>query len=184
MDFIPKSNWQWVFDKQRSLLTLQMDDYSVDIVYKSNMLVLPSDKPIPFTVEDVARYTELFENSALKDYQSEFACKIIIHILAIDLFHKPIMPKGWLFMQAPLDSTSQIDLMSHVVLTAKGEHESAHYLVLEDEKDFVLCMLIDQIHQLTARKSLHQFQIIKVTADKLSLVKGEKEQHWHSFQIA
>ena len=184
MDFIPKSNWQWVFDKQRALLTLQMGDYIIDIAYKSNMLVLPDDQPIPFTVEDVARYTQLFESNALKNYEAEFACKIILHILAIDLFHKPIMPKSWLFTSADAQNLNNIDTMTHVTLTAKAEYESAHYLVLEDEKEFALCMLIDQIHQLSARKSLPQFQIIKVTLDKLSVVKAGTENSWNSFQIA
>jgi cell division protein ZapC len=177
MGFIPQSNWQWVFDKQRSLLTLQMGDYFIDIIYKSNMLILPDAKPIPFTVDDVARYTQLFESRALKDYQGEFACKIIIHILAIELFHKPIMPKSWLFADNETQTKNitnvrpNIDPMTHVSLTSKDKYESAHYLVIEDEKHFALCMLIDHIHQLTQRKSLPQFQIIKVTLDKLSLVK-------------
>jgi len=184
MDFLPKSNWQWIYDQQRSRLTLQMDDVVIDIVYKSNMLVSLSEKPIPFTVEDVARYVELLEHSAIKEYQDDFACKIILHILAIELFHKPIMPKSWLFNDADIDSSSNIDLMNHVVLTAKGDNESAHYLVLEDEKEFVLCMLIDQMHQLTPRKSLPQFQIIKVTSDKINLVKSNNNAPWHSYQIA
>jgi cell division protein ZapC len=184
MDFIPKSNWQWVFDKQRSLLTLQMDDYVIDIVYKRNMLVLPDESSIPFTIEDVARYIELFENRALQGYQVEFSCKIILHILAIELFHKPIMPKSWLFTDSKPEDRINLDLMSHVVLTAKGDHESANYLVIEDEKEFVLCLLIDQVHQLTPRKSLPQFQMIKVTSDKLSVVKVDTVSGWSSFQIA
>ena len=184
MDFIPKSNWQWVFDKQSSQLTLQMGDYLIDIVYKSNMLVLPDESTIPFTVEDVARYTQLLESSALKEYQAEFACKIIVHILAIEIFHKPIMPKSWLFASGGSANTDCIETMSHISLTSKDKHESAHYLVLENDKEFALCMLIDQIHQLTTRKSLPQFQIIKVTLDKLSLVKIATENGWQSFQIA
>jgi cell division protein ZapC len=179
MGFIPQSNWQWVFDKQRALLTLQMGDYIIDIIYKSNMLILPDTKPIPFTVDDVARYTQLIESAALKDYQGDFACKIILHILAIELFHKPIMPKSWLFADNEnhiktsniANNRPNIDPMTHISLTSKEKHESAHYLVIEDEKYFALCMLIDHIHQLTHRKSLPQFQIIKVTLDKLSLVK-------------
>jgi len=184
MDFIPKSNWQWIFDKQRSLLTLQMDDYLIDIAYKSNMLVLPTDQPIPFTVEDVARYTELFESSALKGYQPEFACNIILHILAIELFHKPIMPKSWLFNDREVTASSFIDPMMTISLTSKEKHESGLYMVIDDEKEFALCMLIDQIHQLTNRKSLVQFQIIKVTHDKLTLVKSSNEHSWHASQIA
>ncbi|GLS90056.1 cell division protein ZapC [Psychromonas marina] len=184
MDFIPKSNWQWVFDKQRTLLTLQMGDYIIDIAYKVNMLVLPDDQPIPFTVEDVARYTQLFESNALKDYDAEFACKIILHILVIDLFHKPIMPKSWLFTSADTQNVGVIDNMTHVTLTAKGDYESAHYLLLEDEKEFALCMLIDQIHQLSPRKSLPQFHIIKVTLDKLRVITADTEKNWNSFQIA
>ncbi len=172
MDFIPKSNWQWFFDKPRSLLTLQMGDYVVDIAYKSNMLVLPDEKPIPFTVEDVARYIQLFESITLKEYQAEFACKIAVHILAVELFHKPIMPKSWLFTDAEAQqSVSSIESMVHVTLTAKGDHESAYYLVLENEQNFCLCMLLDQMHQLTPRKSFPQFQIVKLTSDKLSLIK-------------
>ncbi len=184
MDFLPKPNWQWFFDKQRSLLTLQMGDVVLDIAYKSNMLVLPDDKPIPFTVEDVARYIQLFESLTLKEYQADFACKIIIHILAVELFHKPIMPKSWLFTNTNASNVFNIESMMHVSLTAKDQHESAHYLLLEDEKEFALCMLIDPIHQLTSRKSLPQFQIIKVTLDKLSLIKIETENIWQSFQIA
>ena len=184
MDFIPKPDWQWVFDQQKARLTLQMDDIVIDIVYKRNMLVLPNKMTIPFTVEDVARYIELFEHSAFKDYEPEFACKIILHILAIEIFHKPIMPKSWLFSHAATDDASKIDLMSDVMLTATADQESAHYLVLEDEKEFVLCMLIDKIHQISARKSLAQFQIIKVTVDKLNLVKPHTNTPWHSYQIA
>ena len=183
MDFIPKPNWQWVFDKQSSLLTLQMGDYIINIAYKSNMLVLPDEKNIPFTVEDVARYTELFESLALKGYQAEFACKIIIHIIAVELFHKPIMPKSWLFANSD-SSVKNIESMTHVSLMAKDKKESAQYLVLDDDKDFALCMLIDQVHQLTARKPLPQFQIIKVTLDKLNLIKIATENSWQSFQIA
>ncbi|PKF63619.1 hypothetical protein CW745_01880 [Psychromonas sp. psych-6C06] len=184
MDFIPKSNWQWIFDHQRSQLTLQMDDYVIDIIYKSSMLVLPDAQPIPFTVEDVARYTQLFESDALKDYQPEYACKIILHILAVELFHKPIMPKSWLFTSTDKPAVDDLDLMTHVTLTAKGEHESGHYLVLEDEQDFVLCMLLDHIHQISPRKSLPQFQIVKVTSDKLTLIKSSTDNSWQSFQIA
>jgi cell division protein ZapC len=194
MDFIPKSNWQWVFDEQRSLLTLQIGDYIVDIIYKANMLVLPGTMPIPFTVDDVARYNQLFESRAFRDYQDEFSCNIILHILAIELFHKPIMPKSWLFADNEVQQTAsqllvdkaspRIDPMMHISLTAKDKHESAHYLVIEDEKEFVLCMLIDQIHQLTKRKSLPQFQIIKVTLDKLNLVKITNEDTLIPFQIA
>lgn len=184
MDFLPKSNWQWSFDEQKSLLTLQMGDVTFDIVYKLNMLVSPEQNQIPFTVEDVTRYTELLEHNALTHYQPEFACQIILHILAIELFHKPIMPKSWLFSVADVDNRHHIDLLSHVVLTAKGGHESAHYLVLEDEQDFVLCMLIDPVHQLSARKSLSQFQIVKVTSDKLNVVSPISENSWQSFQIA
>ncbi|WP_022939813.1 cell division protein ZapC domain-containing protein [Psychromonas hadalis] len=184
MDFSPKSNWQWVFDKQRALLTLQMGDYLIDISYKSNMLVLPDDKPIPFTVDDVARYMQLFESLAFKEYEAAFSCNIILHILAIELFHKPIMPKSWLFTNNSSPVESALDLMAHVSLTAKSSNESAHYLVLEDEKEFVLCMLMDQVHQLTPRKFLKQFQIIKVTSGKLSLIKTADENNGYSFQIA
>ncbi|MEI6896677.1 MAG: cell division protein ZapC domain-containing protein [Psychromonas sp.] len=172
MDFIPKSNWQWVFDKQKSLLTLQMGSAVIDLVFQPNKLVLPSHLPIPFTVSDVARYIELFEHQALKSYQPEMACKIILHILAIELFHKPILSKSWLFTDSQPHDRINLDLMSHVILTAKVKHESATYLVIEDEKEFVLCLLIDQIHQITARKSLPQFQIIKVMSDKLTVIKA------------
>jgi cell division protein ZapC len=175
MVFIPQSHWQWVFDKHRSLLTLQMGDDHIDIIYKTNMLIFPENKAIPFTVEDVARYTQLFESDALKDYQEEFACKIILHILAIELFHKPIMPKSWLFTetnsQTLMGTRPNVESMMHVSLTSKDDHESALYLVIEDEQHFALCMLIDHIHQVTKRKSLHQFQIVKVTLDKLNLIK-------------
>lgn len=184
MDFLPKSNWQWFFDKQTDLLTLQMGDSHIEIVYKSNMLVIFDDKPIPFTIEDVARYTQLFEGSALKAHKDDFARKIILHILAIELFHKPIMPKSWLFADSESQISTLLEPMTAISLSSKNTHESARYLVLEDDQEFALCLLIDHVHQITPRKSLPQFQIVKLTLDKLNLVKTTVESSWHSYQIA
>ncbi|WP_019615515.1 cell division protein ZapC domain-containing protein [Psychromonas ossibalaenae] len=181
-DFSPKANWQWQFDTERATLMLNMGDYYIDIVYKANMLAFHSSDPVFFTIEDVANYIELFDSISLSDFPPEVSCTIIVHILAVGLFHKPLMPKSWLFKSVN-SSSPEVNKGDRVTLTSSGAAQTGDYLVLENSDDFVLCMLVGNSHALTASKSLKQFQIVKVTRDKISVPEVEAENSWNSYQI-
>ncbi|WP_028866055.1 cell division protein ZapC domain-containing protein [Psychromonas aquimarina] len=181
-DFSPKANWQWQFDTEREKLMLNMGDYSIDIVYKANMLAFHSADPVFFTIEDVANYIELFDSISLSDFPPQISCTIIVHILAVGLFHKPLMPKSWLFKSLN-SGTQEVNKGDRVTLTSSRTDQTGDYLVLENSDDFVLCMLVGDSHALTASKSLQQFQIVKVTRDKICLPEVETENNWNSYQI-
>lgn len=183
MDYIPKAEWQWVFDQQQGKLSVSSRDHSFPIVYQSNMLRLSESQVLSFTVEDVARYIELFESESLSRFEEALRCKIILHLLAIDIFHKPIMPKSWLFQHAEHPHT-QFNNGDLAQLTTSDILESAKYMVLEQQDNFCLCMLFDESHLFANGKTFKQFQIIKVTVDKLTPCIDSKPQEWVSFQNA
>ncbi|MEL0659248.1 cell division protein ZapC domain-containing protein [Psychromonas arctica] len=183
MDFIPKAQWQWVFDHQQGKLSVVGLERAIPIVYESNMLRLRESQTLSFTVEDVTRYIELFESESLSHFEEFLRCKIILHLLAIDIFHKPIMPKSWLF-QASEESKEQFDNGELAMLITTGELESAKYMVLDQQDNFCLCMLFDESHLFPNGKTFKQFQIIKVTVDKLTPCLQPQAQEWISFQNA
>lgn len=183
MDFIPKAEWQWVYDHTQGKLSVVDRDRTFPLVYQSNMLRLRESQTLSFTVEDVTRYIELFESVSLKHFQEPLRSKIILHLLAIDIFHKPIMPKGWLFQDAK-HPQAQYKNGEIAILTTSGVPQSAKYMVLEQQDNFCLCMLFDECHVFPNNKLFKQFQLIKVTADKLTRCLQPQSQEWVSFQNA
>jgi cell division protein ZapC len=183
MDFIPKPHWQWVYDNEQGKLAVVDRDRSFPLVYPKNMLMLPKSQTLPFTVEDVTRYIELFESNALSGFDEALRCKIILHLLAVDGFHKPIMPKSWLFEDAK-ETNSVYDNGEIVTLTAVGMKEQVKYMVLKQESNFCLCMLFDEHHLFSNNKTFKQFQLIKVTVNKLNHHAQSQSQEWLSFQNA
>ena len=182
MDFTPKADWQWVYNHDLGKLSVVARDYSFAIVYESNMLRLTQSQHLSFTVDDVARYIKLFESEPLSHFEESLRCKIILHLLAIDVFHKPIMPKSWLFQTSPVQQ-EQFHNAELAILTTTELH-SAKYMVLEQQDNFCLCMLFDEDHVFPHNRVFKQFQLIKVTVDKLTPCLESKPQEWVSFQNA
>jgi len=172
IDFIPQANWHWLFDHNRATLTLNMGGRVIDIVYKPAMLTLQFDQPVFFTMDDVANYIDLFEGLELADYPPELRSKIILHALAANQFHKPIMPKNWLF-ESNAGEQHKAHKGDHVILISSAIKEAKKYLVLDTSDDFILCMLIEKSHGLTFSRTFGQFQIVKVTYDKISASKAD-----------
>ncbi|WP_372881104.1 cell division protein ZapC domain-containing protein [Psychromonas sp.] len=171
VDFRPQANWHWLFDQSRATLTLDMGNSAVDISYKSSMLTYQFDKPVFFTIEDVACYIDFFEDPALDAYSPAFRCKLILHILAVRLFHKPIMPKNWLFDSHP-GKPYQSARGDHVILISSAVKQAKTYFVLDNSDDFLLCMLVEKSHALTPCRTFNQFQIVKVAHDKIAAKKS------------
>lgn len=172
IDFRPQANWHWLYDHNRATLTLNMGGSAIDIFYKPAMLTLQFEQPVFFTIEDVANYIDLFEGPALADYPPELRCNIILHVLAANQFHKPIMPKNWLF-ESNAGEQQGINKGDHVILISSAIKEAKKYFVLDNSDDFILCMLIEKSHGLTVSRTFGQFQIVKVTYDKISASKAD-----------
>ena len=183
MDYMPKADWQWVYDHEKGKLSVIDRGRSFPLIYKKNMLMFKESQTLAFTIDDVTRYIHLFESSSLKQFDEALRCKIILHLLVIDIFHKPIMPKSWLFEVAQ-DQDTEYDKGEVVTLTALGMTESKKYMLLEQENDFCLCMLFDQEHVFANDKTFQQFQLVKVTTDKISRNVEVHSQEWLSFQNA
>lgn len=183
MDFMPQADWQWVYNNEQEEFMVQMGDQFIEITFKPNLLVPFCDSVIPFTVEDVANYSLLFEKLNSEFDSALDTCQTVLHLLAFELFHKPVMPKSWLFQSAEI-AVKNPQKGEVFLLQSKKLNETEEYLIVESSEQFVICMLLGKQHKLTPRKVFNQFQIVKVTSDKLSLIKDEPESNWHSYQIA
>ena len=182
-NFRPTGQWQWVFDNDTQQLCVDIGSQIIAISYKARMLVLACDFPLYFSLEDVRKYNDLFEHLPLAHCSEKDSCVIILHLLAVDLFHKPIMPKDWLF-QIPEKPLSPVIPENIVSLCAKNQTEPANYLLVEENDGFSLCILVDQEHCLSSRKIFKQFHLIKVSNLLLSSMHKDVEHHWDSYQIS
>lgn len=181
-DFTPKADWQWTFDSESGQLAVLMGEHQISLAYKSRMLVSDVKFPLSFTLEDVISYNHLLESLPLASFSECLSHKIILHIIAIDLFHKPLMPQCWLFdiETEILDRINEGEIYS---LKAKKTGESANYMLVEFSDDYVLCLLLDDEHNLSDRKSFQQFHVIKVKKDLLRPMWHAGQNNWTSYQI-
>ncbi len=182
IDFTPKADWQWVIDLKTNKLTLHMENCQVELVYKVSMLVLDFDFPLYFTLEDVINYNKLMDTLPLVSFSEALSNKIILHILAIELFHKPIMPQCWLFDIAT-QKLQEISESSIYSLKSKKSKTHANYMLVELTDEFALCLLLDKKHNLSARKTFQQFHVVKVTKELLHPMWHEGQNNWTSYQI-
>ena len=181
-NFRPTAQWQWLFDIETQHLYVDIGAQKIEIAYNARMLVLECDFPLYFSLEDVMKYNLLFESLPLAEYSEEDSCSIILHMLAVSLFHKPIMPKDWLF-QSPETELTIVVPETIVSLCGKGQTIPANYILLEETDGFSLCILIDDEHHLSERKIFKKHHLIKVSNKFLSQRYKEGEQHWDSYQI-
>ena len=169
MDFIPKADWKWVYDHSKGTLSVVDRDRTFSLAYQKNMLLLKESQILDFSVADVTRYIELFDSPSLIHFEEPIRARIILHLLAFDIFHKPIMPKSWLFKTVE-HIEDNYEYGEQVILTSLDAEETAQFMILEQDSDFCLCMLLDKFHFITSTKKLKQFQLMKVTVDKLTRV--------------
>jgi cell division protein ZapC len=181
-NFRPTAQWQWLFDTETQQLCADIGAQKIEIVYNPRMLVLECDFPLYFTLEDVMKYNILFDSLPLAEYSEAESCSIILHMLAAGLFHKPIMPKDWLF-QPPETDLIIVQPETIVSLCGKGQATPANYILIEELDGFSLCLLIDDEHHLSDRKTFKKYHLIKVSNKLLSQRYKEGDQHWDSYQI-
>lgn len=182
VDFTPKGDWKWVFNKQDDCLKVLMENTEIKLAYKPRMLVLEFISPLYFTLEDVINYNELLETLPLASFSESLSHTIILHVLAMGLFHKPIMPQGWLF-ETSQESIDNVKEGGIYALKSKKMDSKANYLLVELADEFALCLLLDSQHDLSPRKSLLQFHVVKVTLDQLHPMWHEGQSNWTSYQI-
>ncbi len=168
---LPQANWQWSVDTEDNSVKVLMGEHSVDIVYQARMFIPFPQKTLYFSLDDVANYSLLSEQFSVDEYSDEQICHIILHILAVTLFHKPIMPKSWLF-QTQSQEASYIESRECVYLTSAESNVRAKYFVIDCDEHFALCLLVDVTHPITSRKTFRQGQIVKVSLDKITCIES------------
>ncbi|MEL0631000.1 hypothetical protein, partial [Psychromonas aquatilis] len=75
-------------------------------------------------------------------FEESHPSKIILHLLAIHVFHNTIIPKSSLFQESPVQQM-QFDNAELAVLTTT-EGQSDKYMVLEQQDNICICMIFDE----------------------------------------
>ena len=57
-------------------------------------------------------------------------------------------------------------------------------MIVELTDEFALCLLLDNKHEISAKKTFQQFHIVKVTKELLHPMWHEGQNNWISYQIS
>ncbi|MFT5676880.1 MAG: cell division protein ZapC [Paraglaciecola sp.] len=158
----PKTDWYW-YTQQHTLCISLGDEFEFTTAFNLDKLVNTPHKSRLFSLADSECYLHLADkleesSIALSDAQTT---QLLLNACAALAFHKPMSPKSWYFeVQDNFGVYKKLALL-------ESKFGEGLVLVLEQEYSTVTCMLISAGLQLNETKSLKQFQLIKVMADRL-----------------
>jgi len=159
----PKSNWYWYTQQQKLCVSLG-DDLEFVTAFSLPMLLNTPKEPMLFSLENSACYLSLADKLQRSDLRRSPAqmTQILLNATAALTFHKPLSPKSWFF-------SAQDTFGAHKQLAfLENEYGKGVVLVISEEYGAITCMLLSDSLQLNQHKSLVQFQLIKVMANRLS----------------
>ena len=158
----PKSNWFWYIQQQKLCISLG-DELEFVTAFSLSMLLNTPQTPALFSLENSACYTALADRLQSSDLRRSAAqqTQILLNATAALSFHKPLSPKSWFFStQATFGAHKQLAFL-------ENEYGNGLVLAISEEYGAVTCMLLSASLQLNEHKSLSQFQLIKVMANRL-----------------
>ncbi|MFT4994518.1 MAG: cell division protein ZapC [Paraglaciecola sp.] len=158
----PKSNWFWYIQQQKLCISLG-DDLEFVTAFSLPMLLNTPQEPALFSLENSECYLTLADRLLSSDLSRSPAqqTQILLNATAALTFHKPLSPKSWFFCaQDTFGTHKQLGFL-------ENEYGSALVLAISEEYGAVTCMLLSDSLQLNQHKSLAQFQLIKVMANRL-----------------
>lgn len=159
---LPKSDWYWYTQQQKLCISLG-DELEFVTEFNLSKLLNTPQQPALFSLENSACYLALADRLQSSDLRRSEAQKtqILLNATAALTFHKPLSPKSWYF-------STQDTFGSHKQLAfLENEYGKGLVLAISEEYGAVTCMLLSASLKLNQHKSLGQFQLIKIMANRL-----------------
>ncbi|MFT2090842.1 cell division protein ZapC domain-containing protein [Paraglaciecola sp. 2405UD69-4] len=156
------ADWFWFSENGQLMLSMGKEWQCTTAYNEQHIVDLPDEKCL-FSLRDTEIYLSIGNCLVNSDIQFSEAnlTHILINATAALTFHKPVSPKSWLFNEIEYFGANHRLAKIH---TSVGE---GIVLVLCDEKQLATCMLISKDVQINQKKSLKQFDLVKVAVNRL-----------------
>ena len=155
--------WRWLFDSQQQLAidTGNGDDASYRLPYKPQQLVNIAFTEQPFDIDDANAYQSWLET--LQQYSDDDSLAVDAHqaalcAVAFIRFGCPQMPQSWHFQKSDLEQWPA----ERTLCELNSGFDQGVFLILDIDDEFASCMLLSPSMQVSAIKTLRQFQVMKV----------------------
>ncbi|WP_427980787.1 cell division protein ZapC domain-containing protein [Agarivorans sp.] len=162
----PNKHWHWIFDNNKGVMTLELGK---DMLFVSKLCkkrcVQHAQEDSPFTAEHTQLYYQFLEQLEAFSWSDPIKVQICLNAVASAQFLKPLMPQSWFFKSIAQAQQPQLELGELVVL--QSEHSQARCVVVERSEQTYTLMTIEDGLVLDERKTLAQFEAIKVMQDRV-----------------
>ncbi|WP_220721231.1 cell division protein ZapC domain-containing protein [Agarivorans litoreus] len=162
----PNKQWHWVFDTNKGVMTLELGE---NMLFVSKLCkkrcVQHAQEDGPFTTEHTQLYYQFLEQLEPFNWSDPIKVQICLNAVASAQFLKPLMPQSWFFNSTA--STHQNLLQVGELAVLQTENAQARCVVVEVSEQTYTLMTIEGGLVLDERKSLSQFEAIKVMQDRV-----------------
>ncbi|UPW16783.1 cell division protein ZapC [Agarivorans sp. TSD2052] len=132
----------------------------------------------PFTAEHTQLYYQFLEQLDSCNWSDPIKVQICLNAVASAQFLKPLMPQSWFFKSVATNLHTQLALGELAVL--QTEQSQTRCVVVEVSEQTYTLMTIEAGMVLDERKTLNQFEAIKVMQDRVVSL-SRLMQHQNSF---
>ncbi|WP_199611584.1 cell division protein ZapC domain-containing protein [Flocculibacter collagenilyticus] len=160
----PTNQWRWQLCKHSSSLILDMSDEMAFLTpYQSCQLTNEIHVDDSFNVEDANYFTYLQDTLLnLNLWSRAFCTQTALNATAVKRFYKPVMPKSWHFKV-----NNQQRRAIPLLVALYSDFAFSTCIVLEASTNFVMLLIVEDQFQVSDTKSLKQFDVIKVSIDRI-----------------
>ncbi|TDP40685.1 cell division protein ZapC [Idiomarina aquatica] len=159
--------WRWLYNEQQQL-AIDTGDGDAGIYclpYKPQQLVNISFAEQPFDIDDANAYQTWLE--ALQHYGYDTlpvdAHSAALCAVAFIRFGCPQMPQSWHFQKSDLEQWPA----ERTLCELNSGFDQGIFLILDIDDEFASCMLLSPSMQVSAIKTLRQYQVMKVLNNRL-----------------
>ncbi|GLS84622.1 cell division protein ZapC [Paraferrimonas haliotis] len=177
MLLMPNTDWQWIYNEQRNCLTISLgEEYEFLTPYCSRVLIPDALTNVEFDCEHAQYYIAFIESlQSAANISSAQKVQMALNATAAYFLLKPQMPKSWFFKESSELVYPKVGKVCSLQL--ENEQKVAVVVIEAGIQASVVLMVHDEV-QLSSKKSLSQFDAIKVMNNRLQPLKRSAKAVW------
>ncbi|MCL1124867.1 cell division protein ZapC [Shewanella surugensis] len=165
MLLMPNKEWQWVYNDSYNVLSISLGDEMEFLTpYTPKVLIPDALASLTFSVEHAKFYIQVLDRlSRALSCDDAYIVQMALNATAAHFLLKPEMPKSWYFSVSDFCVFSETGKLFHL----QTRNDQVTVLVIESGFQASLVMLLSESCLLSDKKTLKQFETIKVMHDRL-----------------
>lgn len=162
---MPNKEWQWVYNDSYDVLSISLGDEMEFLTpYTPKVLIPDALASFKFSVEHAKFYIQVVDRlSRALSCNDAYIVQMALNATAAHFLLKPEMPKSWYFSVSDVCVYSEVGKLFHL----QTKTEQVTVLIIESGVQASLVMLLSEHCLLSDKKTLRQFDTIKVMHDRL-----------------